>query len=111
VAEMFLKLIVFVSLLKSSIILCELNDYDLYLVNKIKQLNLKQIITNRFKDKYEKNYSEYERKVRQIIYDKNLEKIEQHNNLYDKGESTYKLGVNDMTDMTFEEITKHSWFV
>lgn len=44
--------------------------------------------------------------VRKTIYEDNIERIREQNDLYEKGESGYKMGVNQFADMTKEEFGK-----
>ena len=39
------------------------------------------------------------------IFVQNLKKIVEHNELFEKGLVTYELGVNEFSDMTFEEFS------
>lgn len=54
--------------------------------------------------KYSKKYrSEAEDKSRMEIFLKNKEKISEHNELYEKRLSSYKMGLNDFSDLTDDE--------
>ncbi|XP_045477244.1 procathepsin L-like [Harmonia axyridis] len=58
----------------------------------------------RFQSKYDKSYrSVVEYKKRMAIFEENLREYEIHNVLYERGEVSYKKGVNKFTDMTKEE--------
>jgi len=42
---------------------------------------------------------------RRAVFESNLDVIESHNELYGKGFSTYQMGINQFTDMTYEEFS------
>ncbi|CAG9833352.1 unnamed protein product [Diabrotica balteata] len=57
-----------------------------------------------FKQKFQKSYeSPEEDKNRFKIFQENLRKIEEHNKKYEKGETTYTMGINQFSDMSPEE--------
>ncbi|KAG5864369.1 hypothetical protein JTB14_027096 [Gonioctena quinquepunctata] len=57
-----------------------------------------------FKLKYSRNYQNLaEEKQRLAIFKSNLLKIKEHNEKYEKGLSSYKMGVNQFADLTSEE--------
>lgn len=59
---------------------------------------------NNFLVKYNKVYiNSIEQTLRKTIFDNNLQKIEEHNKKFEQGLVTYKLGVNNFTDLTEEE--------
>jgi cathepsin L len=58
-----------------------------------------------FKEKHHKIYkNEKEENYRKQIFLKNLKVIEEHNEKYAQGLSTYSVGVNNLADLTHEEI-------
>ncbi|KAH9496405.1 hypothetical protein Btru_012554 [Bulinus truncatus] len=59
-----------------------------------------------FKAKHNKVYSGFEDVMRRKIWETNLMKIEQHNELYAKGLSSYFLGENKYADMSHSEFVK-----
>ncbi|XP_057669833.1 procathepsin L-like [Diorhabda carinulata] len=57
-----------------------------------------------FKIKYEKSFESYlEERLRFQIFKSNLKRIREHNANYDKGESSYYMGVTKFADMTQDE--------
>ncbi|XP_060520092.1 procathepsin L-like [Cylas formicarius] len=56
-----------------------------------------------FKRKHGKSYSLLENELRFQIFQENLNKIEEHNALYEKGEVSWKMGLNQFADLTAEE--------
>lgn len=57
-----------------------------------------------FKLEFKREYKGIVHELRKkSIFKSNLAIIESHNDLYDRGLSTYKLGINQFADMTFEE--------
>ncbi|XP_070504509.1 cathepsin L-like proteinase [Chironomus tepperi] len=58
---------------------------------------------NDYKLEHNKNYSETEDAERFEIFKKTLARIEEHNAKYEKGETTYKMGLNHMSDWKDEE--------
>ncbi|CAG5122789.1 unnamed protein product [Candidula unifasciata] len=59
-----------------------------------------------YKKTHKKSYDEREDAVRHLIWKTNLQKIEQHNELYAQGLSSYSMGENHLTDMTNEEVNR-----
>ena len=53
---------------------------------------------------YVKMFDKQAESKREIIYNFNLNKINQHNQLYNNGEVDYFLGVNQFTDMVKKKI-------
>lgn len=51
-----------------------------------------------------------EEKLRYSIFTENVQKINNHNKKFDKGETTYKMAVNQFADMTEEEFRQHLGF-
>lgn len=56
---------------------------------------------------HNKEYDGVEDLERMNVFLKNLEKIEAHNKLYESGQVTYKLGVNQFADLTTEEFVQY----
>ncbi|CRL00261.1 CLUMA_CG013534, isoform A [Clunio marinus] len=56
-----------------------------------------------FKSEHGKNYSDEEDAKRFEIFKENLKLIEEHNMKYEKGETTYKMGLNKFSDWFQEE--------
>jgi len=73
-------------------------------------LNLRSDFKNywlSYKSLYRKNYeSQLEDFARRMIWQNNLLKIQKHNIEFDLGLHTYTMGVNQFTDLTFEEYSK-----
>ncbi|XP_067686064.1 cathepsin L-like [Haliotis asinina] len=61
---------------------------------------------NLFKEKYNKQYEESVETQRAFIFEKNLAYIHKHNLEADKGMHSYRLGVNEYTDLAHEEFIK-----
>ncbi|CAD7088590.1 unnamed protein product [Hermetia illucens] len=60
---------------------------------------------NQFQLDYNRNYkSPIELRYRKDIFNKNLESIRKHNEEYEAGLHSYMQGVNQFTDLTFEEL-------
>ena len=59
-----------------------------------------------YKKAYQKTYSSNsEIKRRKAIFEENLAKIKENNENFEKNLTTYKLGVNEFSDMSFEEFS------
>jgi len=58
-----------------------------------------------FKSKHGRTYSEDEEVMRKQNFMDNMKKIEMHNYLHDKGQTTYRLGINEYADMSVKEFT------
>jgi len=58
---------------------------------------------NLFKETYSKVYSDTEESLRKVIWENNLEQIQQHNMEADMGLHSFWLGVNKFADLTNEE--------
>ncbi|UYV60944.1 hypothetical protein LAZ67_1002895 [Cordylochernes scorpioides] len=54
-----------------------------------------------------KNYQGLEDQVRKAIFEENLKKIVYHNLEYDLGMHSYYLGINEYSDWSSQELTKH----
>ncbi|XP_012945386.1 cathepsin L1-like [Aplysia californica] len=59
-----------------------------------------------FKAKYNKAYSGDEDIIRRFVWQSNLKKIEEHNELYARGIKSYYLGENKYADMTTDEFNR-----
>jgi len=62
-----------------------------------------QTLFNSYVTKFNKNYDEKEMFVRYEIYKDNLDRVMEHNAKADKGDATFRLGMNQFGDMTNEE--------
>lgn len=59
---------------------------------------------------HSKSYKTYEEEMKRIlIFEANVKDIEAHNERYHKGLETFKMGINQFTDMTNEEF-KNTYF-
>jgi Cathepsin propeptide inhibitor domain (I29) len=58
---------------------------------------------NSLQQQHNKQYNDSEDVERFEIFKKNLEMINEHNQKYERGETTFKMGLNAMTDWTEEE--------
>lgn len=57
------------------------------------------------KTTYKKEYDSDEEAAKRFeIFAANVKKIYEHNEEYEKGRSTYKMGLNKFADYTFEEM-------
>ncbi|XP_046570079.1 procathepsin L-like [Haliotis rubra] len=56
-----------------------------------------------FKETHNKQYTEKEEIHRRIIFEKNVNYIQRHNLEADRGEHSYRLGVNEYSDMSHKE--------
>ena len=66
----------------------------------------------RHKLTYGKAYSPQEETYRRSIFEKNVLIIEEHNKKADQGLFSYRLGVNEFTDLTYEEfIAKYTGLI
>lgn len=59
-----------------------------------------------FKLEYNKVYQFSEEAMRKEIFAKNLEDVDSHNKRFLAGEETYEKGINQFSDMTYEEFAK-----
>lgn len=70
---------------------------------------LKLIIDTISQLKYNKRYDDYEEDARRFeIYKQKMYELEEHNEKYRRGELTFSVGVNQFTDMTDDEFSKHN---
>ena len=61
---------------------------------------------NDFKLKFQREFQNVSHELqRKLVFESNLGIIENHNILYDKGLSGYKMGINKFADLTFEEFS------
>ncbi|XP_055904307.1 crustapain-like [Eupeodes corollae] len=59
-----------------------------------------------FKEKYKKTYkSPEDESNHQKTFCENIKTIDEHNELYERGATTYALGVSQFADMTSEEVS------
>jgi len=59
-----------------------------------------------FKAKFGKQHRDLKHESeRRAVFEKNMDLIEAHNAKYEKGLSTYKMGINQFTDLTYEEFS------
>merc|ERR1712045_145422 len=59
-----------------------------------------------FKVKFNKGFRDLKHESeRRAVFEANLDTIESHNVKYEKGLSSYKMGINQFTDMTYEEFS------
>ncbi|TPP63783.1 Cathepsin L4 [Fasciola gigantica] len=56
-----------------------------------------------WKRKYNKEYNGADNEHRRNVWEKNVKHIQEHNLRHDLGLVTYTLGLNQFTDLTFEE--------
>lgn len=62
---------------------------------------------NEFKAKFNRTYKQpSEESKRFQIFAENCEKIQVHNDLYEAGNETFKLGINRYGDLTYDEIVR-----
>lgn len=57
-----------------------------------------------FKKTYEKEYDSDEEKKRFKCFEDNVKKITDHNEKYDAGQSTFRMGLNKFADYTSDEL-------
>lgn len=55
---------------------------------------------------YARNYDEEEDQWRFAIFKANVDKVAEHNELYDKGELSYSIGINLFSDRTPDELKR-----
>ncbi|CAH6796006.1 Ctla2a [Phodopus roborovskii] len=59
-----------------------------------------------WKTKFEKSYSPDEEKYRRSVWEEEKKKIEEHNSEYEQGKTSFSEGLNEFSDMTYEEFRK-----
>lgn len=65
-----------------------------------------QTVWNSYKLAHNKSYgSDAEEQARMNIFQRNLEKVIEHNKLFEKGYVSYKKGLNNFSDMSDEEFS------
>ncbi|XP_044262271.1 procathepsin L-like [Tribolium madens] len=66
-----------------------------------------QLKWNNFKKVYQKTYTKHEDMKRMEIFQENVRKIEKHNKLFEENKVTYKMSINQFTDMTSKEFLQN----
>ncbi|XP_023020969.1 cathepsin L-like proteinase [Leptinotarsa decemlineata] len=62
---------------------------------------------NSYKQKFNKKYNTpQDDALHRSIYEKNVQKIDAHNQRFKAGQETWEMGINQFTDMTEEESKK-----
>ncbi|CAL4098254.1 unnamed protein product, partial [Meganyctiphanes norvegica] len=65
------------------------------------------ISVDEFISKFNKTYeNEAETTKRIAIFEDNVEVMKEHNKLYESGESSYQMGVNEFSDLTYDEVIR-----
>ncbi|XP_027265478.1 protein CTLA-2-beta isoform X2 [Cricetulus griseus] len=59
-----------------------------------------------WKMKFEKTYSPDEERYRRSVWEEEKKKVEKHNAEYEQGKTSFFMGLNEFSDMTFEEFRK-----
>ncbi|KAL6087313.1 hypothetical protein STEG23_029953 [Scotinomys teguina] len=59
-----------------------------------------------WKMKFEKTYSPDEERYRRAVWEEEKKNIEKHNAEYQQGKTTFNMGLNEFSDMTYEEFRK-----
>ncbi|XP_003513982.2 protein CTLA-2-beta isoform X1 [Cricetulus griseus] len=59
-----------------------------------------------WKMKFEKTYSPDEERYRRPVWEEEKKKVEKHNAEYEQGKTSFFMGLNEFSDMTFEEFRK-----
>lgn len=61
----------------------------------------------KFKVDYNRTYKTAEEEAKRFdVFKENLKKVEEHNKKFEAGETTYTLGINDFSDLTYAEFSK-----
>ncbi|XP_049821369.1 cathepsin L-like proteinase [Aethina tumida] len=63
-----------------------------------------------FKKKHNKSYGAEEEQTRFKIFQESLKKVAEHNAKYEKGEVTFSMAINHMSDLTTEEMKQRCGF-
>jgi len=83
-----------------------LHFYFLYITSLVVAEHNENKHWEEFKVQFSKYYKNHRHETeRQKIFSYNLKHIEAHNDMFARGISTYKMGVNRFTDMTYEEFS------
>ncbi|XP_016978255.1 protein CTLA-2-beta [Drosophila rhopaloa] len=59
-----------------------------------------------YKSKFDKSYEAEEDQLRRELYAKAKARIDEHNRKFEKGEVTWKMGINHLADLTPEEFAQ-----
>ncbi|XP_017051006.1 protein CTLA-2-alpha [Drosophila ficusphila] len=59
-----------------------------------------------YKSKFDKSYEAEEDLMRRELYAKAKARIDEHNRKFEKGEVTWKMGINHLADLTPEEFAQ-----
>ncbi|XP_037715284.1 protein CTLA-2-beta [Drosophila subpulchrella] len=59
-----------------------------------------------YKSKFDKSYEAEEDQMRRELYAKSKARIDEHNQKFEKGEVTWKMGINHLADLTPEEFAQ-----
>ena len=59
-----------------------------------------------WKNQHGKKYSEEENVFRFAVFKEKLQNISEHNLKYASGQSSFKMGLNHMSDMTYQEVSE-----
>jgi bacterioferritin (cytochrome b1) len=86
-----------------SSVLCESDNVETVKSNLIDIKQSKMDAWKSYKDQHSKVYESEEDATRFEIFKETLKKIEEHNAKYARKETTFKMGLNQMSDWTPEE--------
>jgi hypothetical protein len=84
-------------------VICESDNVETVNANLIDIKQSKMDAWNSYKDQHNKAYDSVEDATRFEIFKETLKKIEEHNAKYARKETTFKMGLNHMSDWTPEE--------
>ena len=76
------------------------------LISCVSSTLIQENLWDQFKVKYNRNYKSTENEYRKQIFMKELAEIEAHNQKFDSGLSSYKQGINQYSDWTWEEFSQ-----